>query len=52
MADIALSSAEPSGPKPRRRFSGRNVMIYGILLVMALYYILPLWVMIMTSLKV
>ena len=51
MADIALSSAEPSGPKPRRRFSGRNVMIYGILLVMALYYILPLWVMIMTSLK-
>jgi glucose/mannose transport system permease protein len=51
MADIAITSLEPAGPKPRRRLSGSNVMIYGTLLVMALYYILPLWVMIMTSLK-
>ena len=41
----------PSGPKPRRRFSGRNIMIYGTLLFVSLYYILPLWVMVMTSLK-
>ena len=41
----------PSGTKPRRALSGRNIMIYGILIVMCVYYILPLWVMVMTSLK-
>lgn len=41
----------PRGIKPRRRFSGRNIMIYGMLLFVSLYYILPLWVMVMTSLK-
>ena len=41
----------PRGTKPRRRFSGRNIMIYGTLLFVSLYYILPLWVMMMTSLK-
>ena len=41
----------PRGTKPRRRFSGRNIMIYGTLLFVSLYYILPLWVMVMTSLK-
>ncbi len=59
MADLAASRSglqggsamEPNGPKPRRRFSGRNIMIYGTLIVMCLYYILPLWVMVMTSLK-
>jgi glucose/mannose transport system permease protein len=52
MADtFATSRVEPRGPKPRRSFSGRNVMIYGTLIVVCLYYILPLWVMVMTSLK-
>ena len=41
----------PRGPKPRRRLSGRNIMIYGTLLIVSVYYILPLWVMVMTSLK-
>ena len=41
----------PRGTKPRRRFSGHNIMIYGTLLFVSLYYILPLWVMVMTSLK-
>lgn len=41
----------PRGTKPRHRFSGRNIMIYGTLLFVSLYYILPLWVMVMTSLK-
>ena len=41
----------PRGTKPRRRFAGRNIMIYGTLLFVSLYYILPLWVMVMTSLK-
>ncbi len=55
MVDIASSrtalSAGPSGPKPSRRFSGSKIMIYGTLIVMCLYYILPLWVMVMTSVK-
>lgn len=52
MADtFATARVEPRGPKPRRTFSGRNIMIYGTLIVVCLYYILPLWVMVMTSLK-
>jgi glucose/mannose transport system permease protein len=50
MADIA-ALIEPAGPKPKRRLSGSNIMIYGTLLVMCIYYVLPLWVMVMTSLK-
>ncbi|MGI9391063.1 MAG: carbohydrate ABC transporter permease [Boseongicola sp.] len=41
----------PRGPRPVRRFSRRNVFIYGTLIVIALYYALPLYVMIVTSLK-
>jgi glucose/mannose transport system permease protein len=45
------ASAAARGPKPRRTFSSRNIMLYGTLIVMSLYYLLPLWVMMMTSLK-
>ncbi|MEL7133558.1 MAG: carbohydrate ABC transporter permease [Pseudomonadota bacterium] len=41
----------PRGPKPRPRFSRTNVMLYGTLIVVAAYYALPLYVMIVTSLK-
>jgi glucose/mannose transport system permease protein len=41
----------PSGPRPRRALSGRNVVVYGTLIVVALYYLLPLYVMVVTSLK-
>ena len=41
----------PYGPKPRVTFSRRNIFIYGTLIVVALYYLLPLYVMIVTSLK-
>lgn len=50
MADLT-ATAIPRGPRPRRRLSGRNIMLYGTLLIVSLYYILPLWVMVMTSLK-
>ncbi|RUT82402.1 MULTISPECIES: carbohydrate ABC transporter permease [unclassified Mesorhizobium] len=43
--------AGPYGPKPRRVISRRNVFLYGTLFVMAVYYLLPLYVMIVTSLK-
>jgi glucose/mannose transport system permease protein len=51
MADTALAMDGPRGARPLRRFSGRNIMLYGTLIVVCLYYILPLWVMVMTSLK-
>ncbi|MFB9140049.1 carbohydrate ABC transporter permease [Maritalea porphyrae] len=41
----------PRGAKPKRALSPRNIMIYGVLLVVACYYLLPLYVMIATSLK-
>ena len=41
----------PRGARPRRVFSSRNIMLYGILLLVSLYYLLPLWVMVVTSLK-
>lgn len=53
MADLTASAAMtgPRGPKPRRAISPRNIMLYGILIVVCFYYALPLWVMVMTSLK-
>lgn len=43
--------AGPRGRKPRRTLSRRNIIVYGTLIVVALYYLLPLYVMIVTSLK-
>ena len=51
MADTTLSMTGPRGAKPRKVLSGRNIMLYGILIVVCVYYLLPLWVMVMTSLK-
>jgi glucose/mannose transport system permease protein len=41
----------PRGARPVRRFSSTNIMLYGTLFVVCLYYLLPLWVMVMTSVK-
>ncbi len=41
----------PSGRKPRKVISQRNIILYGLLGVAALYYLVPLYVMIVTSLK-
>lgn len=55
MTDAAIpksqSASRPNGPKPRRVFSRRNIVLYGILGLVACYYALPLYVMIVTSLK-
>jgi glucose/mannose transport system permease protein len=48
MADIARA---PSGPKPKPIFSARNIFLYGALTFCAIYYLLPLYVMVVTSLK-
>ena len=50
-SQLSREMAGPRGPRPRRTFSSRNIMLYGTLIVVCLYYILPLWVMVMTSLK-
>lgn len=41
----------PYGPKPKKIFSTRNIVIYGFLILAAMYYLLPLYVMVVTSLK-
>nr|WP_085835201.1 carbohydrate ABC transporter permease [Aquimixticola soesokkakensis] len=41
----------PSGKRKRARFTPKRIMIYGALLLVSFYYLLPLWVMVMTSLK-
>tara|TARA_B100000929_G_scaffold11466_1_gene9535 strand:- start:950 stop:1858 length:909 start_codon:yes stop_codon:yes gene_type:complete len=46
-----LNAVEPRGPKPRKIISRRNIILYGTLLVVAIYYLIPLYVMIVTSLK-
>jgi glucose/mannose transport system permease protein len=55
MADTSFDAPSdvtgPSGPKPRRMFSRRNIFLYGTLFVVAAYYLLPLYVMVVTSLK-
>lgn len=48
---VAANMSGPQGPKPRRIFSRRNIIIYGTLLFVSIYYLLPLYVMVVTSLK-
>ena len=41
----------PRGPKPKKAFSRGNIFLYGTLIMISMYYLLPLYVMIITSLK-
>ena len=50
MADTSAVRG-PNGPKPKRLLSRRNIFLYGTLGLIACYYALPLYVMIVTSLK-
>ncbi|MCO5081945.1 MAG: carbohydrate ABC transporter permease [Rhizobiaceae bacterium] len=51
MTVAALDLSGPQGTRPRRTLSPRNIMLYGTLIVVAVYYLIPLYVMIVTSLK-
>lgn len=51
MVDVSHSLSGPNGPKPAKVFSRRNIFLYGTLFVVAVYYLLPLYVMVVTSLK-
>ncbi|MGE0282462.1 MAG: carbohydrate ABC transporter permease [Rhizobiaceae bacterium] len=48
---IAPDDTGPRGARPRPIFSPRNIIIYGTLFVVAVYYLIPLYVMVVTSLK-
>jgi glucose/mannose transport system permease protein len=41
----------PQGPRPRRWWAPSRVFIYGVLILMALFYLFPLYVVIVTSFK-
>jgi glucose/mannose transport system permease protein len=55
MADASMAQSAalsgPRGAKPKKAINPRNIMLYGILIVVCVYYLLPLYVMVMTSLK-
>ncbi len=48
---VVAGAREPYGPRPRPVLSRRNIIVYGTLTIVALYYLMPLYVMIVTSLK-
>lgn len=45
-----MSAVEPRGPRPHRVTAGR-VGVYAFLVISALFFLLPFWIMLMTSLK-
>ena len=49
MADITMTG--PRGPKPKKVFSRANIFLYGTLIMVSMYYLLPPYVMVVTSLK-
>ena len=51
MTNSSIRLTGPSGPKPRKRLSPANIMLYSTLFGASVYYLLPLYVMIVTSLK-
>ena len=48
---VAVDPDGPRGARPKPVFSRRNIFLYGTLFVVAVYYALPLYVMVVTSLK-
>jgi glucose/mannose transport system permease protein len=51
MANLSKMMTEPRGKKPKRALSRNNILLYGTLLVIGIYYAIPLYVMVVTSLK-
>lgn len=50
-SSYASGRAEPWGPRKKRFMTRGNIMVYSCLFVLAVYYLLPLYVMVVTSLK-
>lgn len=45
------SPMEPRGPKPRRLFDPARIGVYAFLIITALYFLLPLYIVVITSIK-
>jgi glucose/mannose transport system permease protein len=45
------ANVDARGPKPKRYFSPATILLYGTLIVFAIYYLVPLYIMVATSLK-
>ena len=45
------TAQETRGSRPKPLFSGRSIVVYGTLILVSLYYLLPLYVMVITSVK-
>jgi glucose/mannose transport system permease protein len=51
MAQTDTLAISPSGPKPKPMFAPGRVMVYAALILTSIYFLLPLYVMIITSVK-
>jgi glucose/mannose transport system permease protein len=54
MSAVAMDTSrtiEPRGPRPKRYFAPSTIMLYGTLIFAAIYYLIPLYIMVVTSLK-
>jgi glucose/mannose transport system permease protein len=51
MASIYGATANPSGPKPKKFFTVERAIVYSVLIVCAAFFLLPLYIMVITSLK-
>jgi glucose/mannose transport system permease protein len=48
---MTTSAVEPSGPKPKRMFDPSRMAIYAFLILTSLYFLFPLYIMVITSIK-
>lgn len=48
---MSLSAAAPAPSYQRRRRTGRAIVLYGLMVLLALFYLFPVYVLVMTALK-
>jgi len=51
MSNISAIAVEPSGRKPKKWITVERVVVYSVLTICALFFLFPLYIMIITSMK-
>ena len=51
MANVAMFDQNQSGKKPKKWITVERFVVYSVLIICAIYFLLPLYVMVITSLK-
>jgi glucose/mannose transport system permease protein len=51
MSSMHSASGNPFGPKPKKLFTVERAIVYSVLIVCAAFFLLPLYIMVITSLK-